>query len=141
MTESEFINSIYCNFPYHENKEIINLINEANTISDNAIFMVAHEIARVPNGIKLSYRRKWNLMNLFGIHSRPKSKIKKIVHEASIAILNEQSQNLTKVLTDFEIIKQHKGQYNALNIIYFSHWINYNKLETAYSNIEQAWNS
>ena len=48
-TEDDFIDRIDCNFPYHDKKESIRLIEESATFSTNATFTVIEEICRIPN--------------------------------------------------------------------------------------------
>lgn len=59
MTEIEFIESIDACFPYGDEKEWRKLIHQGVQITDNASFMVLHEIYGAPKEVPTA-----NLLNM-----------------------------------------------------------------------------
>lgn len=56
MNENEFIESIDSFFPYYDEKKWRKIIKKATEISDNASFMVLHEICRAPKDIEPTHQ-------------------------------------------------------------------------------------
>lgn len=47
-SEIQFLDKIDCNFPYHDRQESLRLIEQASTLSTNALFSVVEELCRIP---------------------------------------------------------------------------------------------
>jgi hypothetical protein len=71
-TEDEFIAAIDCRFPYDDVALAQSLIDEACSISGNAAFMVAHELARPPMSCAAADSRRLELLDYLdqGHHRR-----------------------------------------------------------------------
>ncbi|HEX4372050.1 MAG TPA: hypothetical protein VHZ50_01980, partial [Puia sp.] len=50
--ENMFIDRIDCNLPYHDKAACLSLIDEASTLSINAMFSLIEEICRIPSSDK-----------------------------------------------------------------------------------------
>lgn len=52
--EIQFLDKIDCNFPYHDRQEGVRLIEQAATLSTNALFSVIEELCRIPESERLT---------------------------------------------------------------------------------------
>lgn len=135
MTEQEFCNSIDCYFPYHDKKRVNDLIEEARSISDNAMFSVLHEIVRAPkevpaNLIKELYARWCNGFNHFLLEA---------VKEAAEAMLDNNELTVERALELLPQFENEIGQYSALTIIYFSCDDEHGEVDEKYNQICTDW--
>lgn len=116
MDELTFINTIDCNFPYDNEQAWQSLVIQGATISDNASFMVLHEICRAPlENISILQHK---MLEFWAAHySHP---ISPIVIEAGKAIIDDLDLPIETALKYMELIKPYYGLYNALAIVYFA---------------------
>lgn len=70
MNEEEFINSIDCCFPYGNPMKWKNAINTAVGISNNACFMVLHELCRPPRSSNVKYETKLKIFKFLSMKFR-----------------------------------------------------------------------
>lgn len=137
MTEQEFIESIDFNFPYNEEEKAIELISQGRKISENASFMVLHEIVRAPSGVTRETKEflynHW--CNGFSHELLPQ------VKEASSALLANQELPVERAIELMENFKSHIGQYCALSIVYFSCNDTEGKADQKYNQVTEQWQS
>lgn len=116
MNEIEFIESIDCCFPYSDEHQWQSLIKQGGQISDNASYMVLHEICRAPKEVaaetQLQLIHEWE-----SFFDHP---VKDLVVESGRAIINGIDIPAQKAIECLNEISKFKGIYNALSIIYFS---------------------
>lgn len=58
MNEAEFIDSIDCAFPYHDEEKWRALITQGRAISANASFTVLFEVCRKPISVRISRQKR-----------------------------------------------------------------------------------
>ena len=137
MTEKEFVEFIDCNFPYEDEEKSKALIMQANQISINSSFMVLHEIVRSPLGIPQK-----TLIDLYELWLDGMSyKLLPAVCEAAEAMLAGQEVSVDRALELMGKFTTEKGQYNAINIIYFSCDDQDGLVDKLYREIIQRWKS
>lgn len=139
MNETDFISSIDCRFPYNDENKWINIMSRAIAISPNAMFMVLHELCRVPASANISQEKLLNIIteweNIFE-HSA-----KEFVVEAGKAIIQNCLFSESKTVDYLKKIEPFDGQYNALTIIYFASNDFTDKIEQYYSEILNQWSN
>ena len=137
--ELKFIDKIDCNFPYSSKDDCLQLINEAATLSTNAMFSVIEEICRIP----LSEKDKVTNDFLFDLLDETKDKfnhpLKEMIFEAAARMIKGYDFTVDKAISKMQIIKKNKGQFAALSIIYFSCNDEENKLDEAWNDIIFEW--
>jgi hypothetical protein len=135
MNEIEFIESIDACFPYKDERQWQALIKEGVQISDNASFMVLHEICRAPNEISIELQLKM-------LHDWEKAfdhPVKDLVIESGKAIIKGINIPVEKALEYLNQISKFKGLYNALAIVYFSCKDIDDKVSDLYNQIRYDW--
>lgn len=135
MTEKKFISSIDGNFPYHDEQQALALIQRARSISDNAAFMVLHEIVRAPASISASACRK--LYDAWLADYR--HPLREAVQEAAEAHLSGTRLSEERAQQLLAQCSRWPGQYNALNIIYFAVDDPHGQIDEIYKQIIHDW--
>jgi len=140
-SESNFISKIDCKFPYNDREACLSLINEAAALSTNSMFMVIHEICRVPSSAK----DKVNTDFLIGLLEETKTKfnhpLKDMVLDTAINVVNGHDLTVDEAMLRMVRVKYYKGQYNALSIMYFSCDDKEDRLEPLWDKIISEWNN
>ncbi len=135
MDEIEFIDSIDACFPYKDEVKWRELIRLGAQISDNASFMVLHEICRAPNEIsqndQLQMLKAWD-----SEFSHP---IKEEMLEIAKSMIAEKLLPTEKVIKMLEKISRYKGLYNALGLVYFACNDETGKVDAVYKRIIKKW--
>ncbi len=114
MDEITFINAIDGRFPYDSEQAWQALVIQGATISDNAAFMVLHEICRAPLDDAAAPLLYGMLEFWAAQYAHPTSPI---VIEAARAMIDKIDLPLETVLKYMEQIKPYCGLYNALAIV------------------------
>ena len=137
--EIEFLDKIDCNFPYLDRKKCVNIINEANSISSNATFSVIDEICRIPQSerTKVTNETLFELLNLVEVSF--KHPLKPAIIETAKKMINNELLEIENVISVMNRIREFKGQYAALSILYFSCNDDDEKLEIIYNEIINEW--
>ena len=65
MTEDEFSALIDCRLPYNDEAKCVRLMDLAQTVSDNASFLVLDELTRPPRGTDVSEETLLKLIDLW----------------------------------------------------------------------------
>jgi hypothetical protein len=137
--ETIFINSIDCKFPYSDRPACLTLINEAAALSINAIFFVVEEICRIPSSDRKNVTTDTLMYLLAQTETKFTHPLKELVLETARKMVKGQSLTADEVISKMEIIKKYKGQYAALNILYFSSRNNWERLIPVMDSITAAW--
>ena len=116
MDETQFIKSIDASFPYDDEEKWMELIIKGGQISENASFMVLHEICRAPNEVSAEHQ----LRMLYEWKKRYTHPIKNLVLESGKAIIEGRDIPVEIAMDYLKQISKFKGLYNALAIVYFS---------------------
>ncbi len=137
MDEIQFVNLIDCNFPYNDRKTAVGLIDQANEISENAMFAVLDELCRCPHGTEVSRNTLLELVDIWA--DRIKHPLgSDFVFVAKLMIEN----NLWSVedgLSLLDKVTPFKGLYAALSIVLESAEDIENALEVRAEKIRSDW--
>ena len=120
MSESEFIQSIQCNFPYHDRLRAMELAGIACSISPNAAFAVADEVSRPPYSDSPNPEICFEVLDYLALNlhhplAEPVidlARMRVAVGQGSISV--EDSVRALRQIEEFP------GQYAALSIAYFA---------------------
>ena len=138
--EIEFLNKIDCNFPYLDRTQCVNIINEANSISSNASFSVIEEICRMPQSKRTKISKEILFELLYLVERSFEHPLKTIIIETAKKMINNQLLDIDNVISVMNKIREFKGQYAALSILYFSCEDEEDKLEIFWNQIINEWN-
>jgi hypothetical protein len=116
MDEIQFIENIDASFPYDDEEKWMDLIIKGVKISDNASFMVLHEICRAPKGVSAELRLKM----LYEWDKRYTHPIKDLALASGKAIIEGRDVPVETAMDYLMQISEYKGLYNALAIVCFS---------------------
>ena len=120
MKESGFIQSIQCNFPYHDRLRAMEIVGMACSISPNAAFAVADEVSRPPYGEVPDPAICFDVLAY--LESNLQHPLTKPVIELA-RLLVAGGQGAVSVEDSVRVLRQVEpfpGQYNALSIAYFA---------------------
>lgn len=138
MSEKEFIEKIDCKFPYLQIEEARKLIEEAINISSNAVYKVVEELTRVPfsqeNNITPSILLDL-LKELDKAFEHPLKEDLLSIAEQMILGIAVGQHSVNDLMEKF---RAYLGEWNALNVLYFSTDPSEN-LETKYESIKTTW--
>lgn len=139
ILESEFVAKIDCNFPYESTESSIDLINEAIKISDNAVFSVIEELARIPlsDRSKISRNRLKTLLE--SINSKFEHPIKDKIIRVAHLIIDEKTQSVEEAMTLMEEVGKYNRLWGALSIVYDSADDKYGLLDSKFDLIRNKW--
>ena len=137
MTEKEFIESIDCCFPYDDLPRAIRLIDLACTISANAAFMVALELARVPRSKHVPQATLREL--LAHLDQRLQHPLKDTVFPVARTMIQGQRIPDADVVALMERFRAYPGQYSALAVIYFAAELASEAVDSAWEATVEAW--
>ena len=118
MTEAEFISSIDCRFPYNDRRKASELIGASLRISTNAVFTVVHELARSGRGASVSFAVLLELLS--ELENQFEHPLKTLVFAISRRMILGEKLSEHEVLQAISQVVQFPGEYQALNVIYFS---------------------
>jgi hypothetical protein len=137
VNEQEFVESIDCRFPYEDTAAAEGLVDQACSISSNAAFMVAHELARIPAGTRIPQA---TLLELVGyLDSRLEHPLKDAVFPVVRAMVCGERISDADAVELMDRIKLYAGQRNALAIVYFAAEKGGDVVESACESILEAW--
>ena len=120
MSESAFIQSIQCNFPYHDRSRAMELAAFACSISPNAAFAVADEVSRPPYSDTPDPEICFEVLAY--LESNLKHPLTKPVLDLA-RLLVAGGQGSVSVEDSVRVLKQVEafpGQFSALSIAYFA---------------------
>ena len=118
MKEAEFNDLIDCKFPYKDRPAAIALINLANSISPNSMFLVLHEICRPGRGIKVEKDTLLSLIDTWNEHmDHP---LTKYVVPAARVMASGSFLSVKEALALMNEVAPFEGLYGALSIAYLS---------------------
>ena len=135
-----FVNSIDCKFPYHDKEACLQLIDEAAALSTNSIFFVIEQLCRVP----FSDKNRVTADLLLDLLSVTKSKfihpLKEMVVDTATKMIQKQELTVDEAISRMNITKDYKGQFAALNVVYFSCDDEEDRIDNIWDTIISDWN-
>jgi len=139
MNEEEFINSIDCCFPYNNPMKWKKIVNAAIGISDNACFMVLHELCRAPRSERVTYKTKLEIFTYFS--GRFRHPLMSLLGKIIFNMLKNEYVPVGVCLSGMKKVSAYKNQYSALAICLFSGYENSNRIDSLYERIVCEWKS
>lgn len=118
MSESEFIQSIQCRFPYLDRTGALELAEIACSISPNAAFAVADEVSRPPYGSSTDPAICADVLSYLGGHSR--HQLAEPVLALARTLVSGERVSVETAVGVLRQIEPFPGQYAALSITYFA---------------------
>ncbi len=137
MTEDEFSALIDCRLPYDNEAECVRLMELAQTISDNASFLVLDELARAPRGTDISGVTLLKLIDLW--QERCPHPLSQPLADCARVLAANGELSVAASLTLLNLVRAYPGQYAALGIAYMSCDDADGKADALYSEIHAAW--
>jgi len=135
MNEIEFIGNIDACFPYDDENEWRKLIHQGFKISDNASFMVLHEIygapEEVPKSDLFSMLEEWQKTNTHPL----KDELAKVVRRT----IKGDVLGCDQVIELMERASIYKDLYNALGILSFACPDEDGRVDVVYKRIINQW--
>ncbi|MGA2584952.1 MAG: hypothetical protein ABSG31_16895 [Tepidisphaeraceae bacterium] len=137
VTEQEFIESIDCRFPYHDEEKWKMVIQTAISLSPNCAFMVLHELCRPPRSSTVNPQERKKIFDYWCCQfSHP---IVPIVSKAAIALIEGGDHSVAEASDAMIAVADYPGEYCALSILYFSCDDVGGKVDELYRGIIQRW--
>jgi hypothetical protein len=139
IKELEFIDKIEDNFPFDDYIECVKLIDEAITISPNAVFSVVEEICKKASEKNVSKAALINFLKQ--IDSKFNHPLRKLILETAQLIILKEKISIDETIKNIEVLKAYPMQYAALSILCFYITDVDGKLEKNWKNITAEWNN
>lgn len=117
-TETEFAERIDCSFPYADERAASSIVEEACRLSANACFLVAHELARPPRSADAPSEARLHLLAELRLGFQ--HPLRELVLNVAESMIRGRDFAVPEALILLQKVAVHRGQYNALNIVYFS---------------------
>lgn len=137
MNEEEFINSFDCKFPYEDQPKWIQIIEEGCKMSSNAAFAVLHEICRPPHGKKVTSKQLREMADYWSENANFPLAVP--ISKAAYAMIDHQELSVSEVIEIMNIVSNHRNEYSALAIAYFSCDDMEGVVEDRYKEIISSW--
>jgi hypothetical protein len=118
MTESDFISSIDCNFPYQDAARARQLTEEACLISTNAAFAVVDEISRPPKGAFAEPALSTELFLL--VELRLSHPLVQPILALARKIVQGKTVSVSESLFVLRQVERFPGELAALSVAYFA---------------------
>lgn len=137
--EYNFVLKIDCAFPYNNEAAGYALVDEAFRISDEAVYSVMQELARIPHserkGLNTTHVAKL-LQYLLGKFQHP---LAPMLGEVTLLMIEGKELPVADAIAKMEMLLPHKGMYAALSILYDSCDDVDGKVEDLFETIVAQW--
>jgi len=138
--EIQFLDKIDCNFPYTDRQESQRLIEQASTLSTNALFSVIEELCRMPESERSTVSTETLLDLLTLTAGKLNHPLKDIIVDTADKMIRRQELTVDDVIFKMKTVQQYPGQFAALSILYFSCDDKEERLEPIWDSIRGEWN-
>lgn len=136
--EIQFLNKIDCYFPYHDRQESLRLIEQASTLSTNALVSVIEELCRIPESEDVSIE---TLLDLLAASAKKLNHpLKELIIDTAYKMICKQELTVDDAILKMQKVQQYPGQFAILSILYFSCDDKEGKLEPFWDDIINEWN-
>ena len=139
MSESEFIDSIKCAFPYENRERAIALIDASCSISANAAFAVVDEISRPPFGAKTDPALSLDLLSL--LEAKLLHPLTRPVIDLARKLVRSEQIPVADAISLLREIEPYPGQYSALSVAYFASDDTAGLADQEHSRIRAMWDA
>lgn len=130
-----FIEKIDCKFPYNDQSESFQIIDEATKIGSEAVYAVVHEVVRVPKSQAITVELGELYLNR--LYSGFKHPLKSLVFGIANSLISKRPVSESEVIAALNAIKSYPGNYSALNVAYFACWSQ--EVDDLYTKITTSW--
>ena len=137
MSESKFIESIECQFPYHDRTLALQITDTACSISSNAAFAVADEVSRPPAGESIDQAIAFDVLHQ--IEARMPHPLTPPVINLAKRLAAGEVVSVPEAVAVLQLIEQFPGQYAALSVAYFASDDVAGIADAEYNRIKAAW--
>lgn len=138
--EIQFLDKIDCNFPYTDRQESERLVEQAATLSTNALFSVVEELCRIPESDRSSVSNETLLDLLTLTASKLNHPLKNIIIDTADKMIRRQELTVDEAMLRMKTVQQYPGQFAALSILYFSCDDKEERLDPIWDSIRVQWN-
>lgn len=138
--EIQFLDKIDCNFPYQDRQESLRLIEQASTLSTNALFSIIEELCRIPESERENVSTGVLLDLLTLTANKINHPLKGLILETADKMIRRQELTVDDVILKMQTVQKYPRQFAALSIMYFSCDDKDEKLEPIWDNINNEWN-
>ena len=138
--EIQFLDKIDCNFPYNDIQECERLIEQALTLSTNALFAVIEELCRIHESERSNVSTETLLDLLALTASKLNHPLKDIILDTADKMIRKQELTVDEAILKMQTVQKYPGQFAALSILYFSCDDKDEKLEPIWNDITTEWN-
>lgn len=118
LSEEEFHNTIVCKFPYNNENKWKQVIDQALTISNNAVFLVAYELVYLPTSKKKYAKEAKRILHYLA--QKFDHPLKEKVFRVGEMMLEEKELPVNDAIKIMREIAKYPPLAAALSIIYFS---------------------
>lgn len=139
MTEKEFNDLVSCRFPYQEPERWKALIDRAQCISTNAMFIALYEICRPPRGALVLPEKQREMLAYW--RARIDHPLAETIAYCARSMIDGKLLPVDRIMQIMSMISGHVGQYGALSIAYFSCDDVHATIEPHYQKIIADWNA
>jgi hypothetical protein len=139
MSESKFIESIECRFPYLDRTLALEVAEEGCSISSNAAFAVADEISRPPAGEPVDQLIASDVLS--HIEARVSHPLTSAVITFARRLVTGKTVSVPEAVALLREIEKFPGQYAALSIAYFASDDIAGIADAEYNRIMAAWSA
>ena len=137
--EIQFLDKIDCNFPYQDKEESLGLIEQAATLSSNALFAVIEELCRIPESQRLTVSTE-TLLELLSLTAlKLDHPLKDLIVSVADKMIRRQELTLDDAILKMQQVQRYPGQFAALSILYNSCEDGEGKLEPIWNKITHEW--
>lgn len=138
--EIQFLDKIDCNFPYQDKQESLQLIEQASSLSTNALFSIVEELCRISESERPNVSTETLLDLLTLTANKINHPLERIIVETADKMIRKEELTVEDVLLKMQTVQKYPGQFAALSILYFSCDDKDEKLESTWDNIISEWN-
>ena len=118
--EAQLISDVDAKFPYNDPQAAAALIRRACAISSNAAFTIPYELAVRPRSAQTEVEPETVLLLLDIWSKLYEHPLKALILRFAQAMVRGETLPLPLAIDAMEIVSNHPGEYQALNVIYFS---------------------
>ena len=139
--EQKFRDSIDCDFPYTDRSQAEALINQASTISEDAVLAVIYELCYPgsPNPVSKHPRERLELLQLAADQSS--YPLKSLIINTAQRLIRDEELSVQEAVEAMRKISKYPDEPTALNILYFSCDDVDNIADKLYKEIEMEWHT
>ena len=139
MNETTFIEQIDCQFPYGKPLRWRRLSAQAARISPNAVFMVVHEVCRVPRSNDLPAKQAFVILQ--HLRRRFRHPLFRITEVALNAYVAGHELRESKADSLMRKVAAYPNQYNALALCYLCANDRSGRLDRTYNKVVAKWST